>query len=99
MLSLVGSARAESGAAFDLLLSRWRERVGGGVRVAPRPFCSSFPRRRESSNFAFDVDVLEPELPRLNIAGHFLCWCKESNQRKHLFSPRGRCPQTARPCC
>jgi hypothetical protein len=26
------------------------------------------------------------ELPRLNIAGHFLCWCKESNQRKHLFN-------------
>src|SRR6202000_942829 len=30
----------------------------------------------------------DQKLPRLNIAGHFLCWCKESNQRKHpFFSP------------
>src|ERR1700749_4119654 len=40
-----------------------------------------------AEGFAF-VGFLEPELPRLNIAGHFLCWCKESNQRKHPFFSR-----------
>ena len=57
---------------------------------------SSFPRRRESSAFAF-VGDWEQKLP-LQGAGNFLLNGKKS-PKNVLFSHIRRCPQTARPCC
>ncbi|HEX4480589.1 MAG TPA: hypothetical protein VH082_07255, partial [Rudaea sp.] len=67
-----------------------------GAEFQIKSLRSSFPRKRESSNFAFDVFWSKSFRRKRRVT---FCSTAKSHQKTFLIVLGVCCPQTARPCC